>query len=213
MIDVVIIDYGVGNILSVKQAFESFHVKVEVSSDPKKILEASHTVLPGVGAFGNAMNALKECGLVDTVIEIGKKGKPLLGICLGMQLLLDESKEFGNTMGLGLISGKVIPIPEKSKLGHPLKSTNIGWGKLKPKVTTSDWIGTALEDINESDYLYFVHSFMAQPKNVKNVIAETCVGGNNIPSVISNGNIIACQFHPEKSGPTGLKILRRFCEY
>ncbi len=213
MINVVIIDYGVGNLLSVKQAFESLGVNVNISSDPKKILEASHTVLPGVGAFGNAMNSLEKYGLIDIIRVIGKKGKPLLGICLGMQLLLDESNEFGKTTGLGLIQGRVIPIPNQSKDGFPLKAPNIGWGRLKPRSSKSNWIGTALEEINKNEYLYFVHSFMAVPSNLKYIIAEIDFGMNLIPAVISNGNIIGCQFHPEKSGPTGLKILRRFCAY
>lgn len=213
MTNVVIIDYGVGNLLSVKQAFESFKANVQISSNPKLILESSHAVLPGVGAFGDAMKALRKYGLTDIVREIGQRGKPLLGICLGMQLLLDESSEFGKTIGLGLLPGKVIPIPKVSKKGVPLKAPNIGWGDLKPKGSKNTWAGTALEQVKENETLYFVHSFMAIPKNLKCVIAETDFGGNKIPSVISDGNIIACQFHPEKSGPTGLKILRRFCEY
>lgn len=213
MTNIVIIDYGVGNLLSVKQAFESFKVNVRISSDPKLIIESSHAVLPGVGAFGDAMKALKKYGLTEIIKEIGKNGKPLLGICLGMQLLLDESSEFGKTIGLGLLPGKVIPIPKVSKKGTPLKAPNIGWGKLEPRESPNNWVGTALEEVKENESFYFVHSFMAIPKNLKFVIAETDFGGNKIPSVISNRNIIACQFHPEKSGPTGLKILRRFCEY
>ena len=113
MTKIVIIDYGVGNLLSVKQAFESFKVNVRISSDPKLIIESSHAVLPGVGAFGDAMKALKKYGLTEIIKEIGISGKPLLGICLGMQLLLDESSEFGKTIGLGLLPGKVIPIPNR----------------------------------------------------------------------------------------------------
>ena len=211
--NVVIIDYGVGNLLSVKRGFENCNINVQVSSDPHVIIKASHAVLPGVGAFGNAMEALEKHGLADTLREIGQKQKPLLGICLGMQLLLDESEEFGKTMGLGLISGKVVSIPALSKTGETLKSPHIGWGEIKPRESRENWDGTALDVISENDAVYFVHSFMSIPNDIQNVIAETDFGGHNIPAVISNGTIIACQFHPEKSGPAGLKILRRFCEY
>ena len=211
--NIIIIDYGVGNLLSVKRGFENCDVNVKVSSDPSIISKASHVVLPGVGAFRNAMDALEKYGLVDVIKEIGAKQKPLLGICLGMQLLLDESEEFGKTKGLGLISGKVISIPSQSTKGKALKSPHIGWGTLKPRASIENWFGTAIDVISENDALYFVHSFISMPNNLKHLIAETDFGGNNIPAVISKGSIIACQFHPEKSGQAGLKILRRFCEY
>lgn len=211
--NVVVIDYGVGNLLSVQRGFEHHNIPVLVSSKQQEIFDASHVVLPGVGAFGKAMAALRKRDLVDVIKEVNQKKTPLLGICLGMQLLFEESQEFGYNEGLGLIPGTVSPLPSHSKDGSILKSPHIGWGELKPKETKKDWSGTLLDTINVNDAAYFVHSYMALPSDTNHVIAQTDFGGNDVTAVISCENIFACQFHPEKSGNVGLNILKRFCDH
>ena len=207
--DVVIVDYGIGNLLSVKRGFEQVGADVVITADHTKILSASRVVLPGVGAFGPAMAALNTHRLIETIIKVADKGTPILGICLGMQLLLDESDEFGKTQGIGLISGKVIPIPNKTIAGDALKIPHIGWNTLESDGHKS-WTGTILETIKPEDAVYFVHSFMAAPASETAILASCRYGDHLIPAIISKENIIGCQFHVEKSGPVGLNILDRF---
>jgi glutamine amidotransferase len=208
--NVLIIDYGIGNLLSVRRGFEFCGADVEISSDPKRILNASHLVLPGVGAFGNAMAVLRERGLFDVVKEVEKKGTPLLAICLGMQMLLNESQEFGVTTGLGMIPGKVIPIPSLTASNQPQKIPHIGWSELLPEKKHSGWKDTILENVKEKDSVYFVHSFMSVPNDDFHRLANCEYGGQKIAAVIRKDNIYGCQFHPEKSGEVGLKILSQF---
>lgn len=208
--NVLIIDYGIGNLLSVRRGFEYCGATVEISSDPKSILNSSHVVLPGVGAFGNAMNVLHERGLFEIVKEVEKKGIPLLAICLGMQMLLDESEEFGLTKGLGMIPGKVIPIPSETTLGQQQKIPHIGWSELLPEDDISTWKNSILEHVKAKDSVYFVHSFMSVPSNDYNRLANCEYGGQKIAAVIRKDNVFGCQFHPEKSGDVGLKILSQF---
>jgi imidazole glycerol-phosphate synthase subunit HisH len=208
--DITIIDYGVGNLLSVQRGFEYCGATVTLSSDPEIILSADRVVLPGVGAFGNAMQALKQLGLVDTLREVALLGIPLLGICLGMQLMLEESDEFGFTAGLGLIPGRVVAIPSKTVSGEPHKVPHIGWSALKLSATACDWSGTVLENTRPDEAAYFVHSYMSVPSNSDYLIAECAYGGHLIPAVIKRDHVTGCQFHPEKSGEVGLKILRAF---
>jgi glutamine amidotransferase len=210
MPEVTIIDYGVGNLLSVQRGFEKCGAKVVLTSNPKEILSSNRVVLPGVGAFPNAMNALSALNLVSVIQELGKIGTPLLAICLGMQLLLDESEEFGLTPGLGLIPGRVIAIPVKSVSNSIQKIPHIGWSGLYSSDSSEVWAGTLLENNKLGDAAYFVHSFMAQPVHEMNQVAHVEYGGHTISAVISKDQITGCQFHPEKSGEVGLKILRRF---
>jgi glutamine amidotransferase len=209
--EVAIIDYGAGNLLSVQRGFEHCGAKVTLTSEPEKILAASRVVLPGVGAFGNAMKALHNLGLVEVIRELEKKQIPLLGICLGMQLLLEESEEFGITVGLGLIPGRVLPVPKLTESGEMLKIPHIGWSALLEPDGLNGWNGTLLHDNHPGDSAYFVHSFMAVPTDPYHRIADCKYGGHSIAAVIGRGHITGCQFHPEKSGEIGLKILRRFC--
>lgn len=209
--DVTVIDYGVGNLLSVQRGIEHCGATVTLTADPEKILASKRVVLPGVGAFANAMQALESLGLVEVIHELAKRETPLLGICLGMQLLLDESEEFGLTAGLGLISGRVIPVPAKTLVGIQQKIPHIGWSGLKPSEESLGWGGTLLNDNSPGDAAYFVHSYMAVPTDATNLIAGCNYGGHFIPATIAKGKITGCQFHPEKSGEVGLKILRRFC--
>lgn len=209
--EVTVIDYGVGNLLSVQRGFEHCGAKVTLTTDPERILSATRVVLPGVGAFENAMMALDALNLVGVIREVGRRKMPLLGICLGMQLLLEESDEFGITAGLGLIPGRVIAIPVQSISGVAQKVPNIGWNALLPSSARVDWNGTLLQDNRPGDASYFVHSFMAVPTDPVHRIADCVYGGHRIPAVIGRDQITGCQFHPEKSGEVGLKILRRFC--
>lgn len=208
--DVTIIDYGVGNLLSVQRGLEHWGANVVVTTDPFQILDAKRVVLPGVGAFGNAMQALDQLGMVKAIREIARRKTPLLGICLGMQLMFEESEEFGITTGLGLIPGRVIPIPTQTIAGKRLKIPHIGWSELQPSCTSSGWRGTLLEDIQTGEAAYFVHSFMAVPVDPMNRYADCVYGDRRITAVMGRDQLTGCQFHPEKSGNVGLRILRRF---
>lgn len=207
---VVVIDYGVGNLLSVQRGLEHCGADVVLTSDPETVRGAERLVLPGVGAFGNAMQALADRSLVSAIQEIAGRGTPLLGICLGMQLLLDESEEFGVTRGLGVIPGRVIAIPKRTVSDEPQKIPHIGWNSLRP-TETSVWQDSLLADTEPSEAAYFVHSFMAVPDDPAHRLADCLYGGHRIPAVIARGRTTGCQFHPEKSGEVGLTILRRFC--
>ena len=208
--EVVVIDYGVGNLLSVQRGLEHCGARVTSTANPTAILAAKRVVLPGVGAFGNAMEALERLSLVAVIRELAQRQTPLLGICLGMQLLLDESEEFGLTAGLGLIPGRVIPVPTQMLSGETQKIPHIGWSALHLSPTSRGWNGTMLQEVLPVEAAYFVHSFMAVPSNPAHRIAECVYGGHLIPAAIRRDQITGCQFHPEKSGEVGLKILRRF---
>jgi len=208
--EVTVIDYGVGNLLSVQRGLEHCGAKVTLTADLEQILAAKRVVLPGVGAFGNAMQALERLGLVAVIRELARRQTPLLGICLGMQLLLEESEEFGITAGLGLIPGRVIPVPVQTLSGEKQKIPHIGWSALQPSGVSSGWHGTLLQDNHQGELAYFVHSYMAAPSNPAHRIAECVYGGHLIPATIGRDQITGCQFHPEKSGEVGLKVLRRF---
>lgn len=207
---VTIIDYGFGNLLSVQRALEYCGAKVNLTSDSQQILEAERVVLPGVGAFANAMQALKKLKLVEVIREISSLHTPILGICLGMQLLLDESDEFGLTAGLGIISGRVIAVPNLGISSSLLKIPHIGWSSLQPTSKATRWQNTILQDLHPSNATYFIHSYMAVPSNPFHSLAECLYGGHKITAVVAKDNTIGCQFHPEKSGVVGLKILNRF---
>lgn len=207
--EVTVIDYGVGNLLSVQRGLEHCGAIVTLTSDPDQILAAKRVVLPGVGAFCNAMHALERLGLVMVIRELAQRKTPLLGICLGMQLLLEESEEFGVTAGLGLIPGRVIPVPDKTLSGATQKIPHIGWSALHPSNTSAGWHQTLLQDNCPGEAAYFVHSFMAIPTNPAHRLADCLYGGHKIAATIGRGQITGCQFHPEKSGEVGLKILRR----
>ena len=208
--EVTLIDYGVGNLLSVQRGLEHCGAKVVLTADPEKILAAKRVVLPGVGAFANAMQALQSLGLVAVIRELAQRKTPILGICLGMQLLLEESDEFVVTAGLGLIPGRVIAVPDYTLSGASQKIPHIGWSTLQPSNTNVGWQDTLLEDNHLGDAAYFVHSFMAVPTNSAHRIADCVYGGHKIAATIGRSNVTGCQFHPEKSGEVGLKILRRF---
>jgi len=208
--EVIIIDYGVGNVFSVKQAFEKIGVHAVITSDPEIIKEAKHLVLPGVGAFEKAMQALHDRRLTDVIKYVANRGKPVLGICLGMQMLLDESDEFGVTKGLGLIPGRVERFPMGQKDFPPVKIPQVNWHELALSTSNISWQDSLLNAQSLSDEVYFVHSFVAKPVDNEHVLAEYLCGGNRISAVIAKKNVMGCQFHPEKSGEVGLAILRNF---
>ena len=208
---VAIVDYGVGNLLSVQRALEFLGVHPLVTSDFEVIQAADRVILPGVGAFGNAMEVLNVSGLADVLRRIIHENIPFLGICLGMQLLFEESEEFGYHKGLGFLEGRVISLPDKTLDGKGLKIPHIGWDELhRPADIT--WSDTLLTDTQPGEAVYFVHSFMAAPQVKSSVLAYTVYGGHEIPAVVQKDSIIGCQFHPEKSGAVGLEILRNFIQ-
>lgn len=210
--EIVVIDYGVGNLLSVQRALEHCGAKSIITSDPEVILKAEKLLLPGVGAFSKAMQALNDRGLVDVLKSLLVKKIPLLGICLGMQMLLDESEEFGLTKGLGLIPGRVTQIPNKDINGEFQKIPSVGWYSLKFPLGIDSQRSSILKNLKPNDALYFVHSFMAVPTDEKHRLAYCIYGGHEIPAVIQRDNIIGCQFHPEKSGEVGLGIISAFID-
>ena len=210
MPEVAVIDYGLGNLLSVRRGLEHCGATVTVTSDPNTILSAPRVVLPGVGAFAHGMTELRSRGLDTIVRKVSAQGSILLGICLGMQMLLDGSVEFGNTGGLGIIPGSVVPVPLTTTSGLSQKIPHIGWNNLVLSPSFENWEEGLLQEVNPGEAVYFVHSFMAVPKNPKHCIANCLYGGVPVPAIIGRDNIYGCQFHPEKSGVVGLKILRQF---
>jgi imidazole glycerol-phosphate synthase subunit HisH len=208
--EVVVVDYGVGNLLSVRRALEHCGASVQLAHQPEVLRRAARVVLPGVGAFANGMSELRRRELAEAVQEVVARGVPLLGICLGMQMLLEVSEEFGVTAGLGLIPGRVIAINPFTPSGEPLKIPHVGWNALVPASRDTRWEDTALQDVHPAEAVYFVHSFMAQPEQSRHRLADCLYGHEAICAVIARDNVVGCQFHPEKSGEVGLKILRRF---
>ena len=201
---VAIIDYGVGNLFSLKSSFAEIGEEAVVTSDPAVIEAADRIILPGVGAFEDAAKKLKQSGLGETVIELTKKGKPLMGICLGMQLLFEKSYEYGEHKGLGLIKGEVTPL--KGAIPEELKIPHMGWNKLDT-VGEKDEIFKYLPD---DSFVYFVHSFHAT--GCDDSVIATAEYGACVTAAVRSGNVWGCQFHPEKSGRVGLAILKAFCE-
>lgn len=208
---VTVIDYGIGNLLSVSRAFEYWGAEVILAGSPEAIARADRLVLPGVGAFADGMAGLKNRCLVDPMKEYASKGRPFLGICLGMQMMLDTSEEFGNHQGLGLISGKVAHIPHTGVNGQPHKIPHIGWNQLIPG-SGKGWPGTVLSDIKPGSSVYFVHSFTSVPSRDEHRLADCLYNGRVISAVIKKDLLYGCQFHPEKSGEVGLKILKNFID-
>ena len=201
---IAIIDYGVGNLFSLQSSFAMIGAEAVVTGDPAVIRAADHVILPGVGAFEDAAKKLRAAGLDDVVRQEATRGKPVLGICLGMQLLFQRSYEFGCHEGLGLIPGEVMDMTPELPAG--LKVPHIGWNALH--LTKPDhplW-----KYIRPEDCVYFVHSFYA--KGCGDALLATAEYGVELTAAVGDGNVLGCQFHPEKSGSVGLNILRAFCE-
>jgi glutamine amidotransferase len=200
---IAIIDYGVGNLFSLKSSFAAIGAEAVVTSDEKVIAEADHIILPGVGAFEDAARKLRESGMADVVRKEAAAGKPILGICLGMQLMFDKGYEYGEHEGLGLIHGNVRPIADVIPADY--KIPHIGWNALQFKQKSP-----LFKYINEGDYVYFVHSYYAADCD-ESVLATTEYGAE-LTAAAANGSVYGCQFHPEKSGTVGMKILKAFVE-
>ena len=204
-IKIVIVDYGVGNLRSLTRAFEHFGVDVAITEEADKISLADALVLPGDGAFAAGMEGLKVRGLTKAVLDFAKGSKPLLGICLGAQILMSVGYEFGKYSGLDLISGKVV----KFNKNVGAKIPQIGWNNIYP-ARKKEWEGTILEGVKLQSNVYFIHSYILAPKDKNASLAMTNYGSNEFCSVIHKGQIWGCQFHPEKSGDVGLKIIGNF---
>ncbi|MBP3898035.1 MAG: imidazole glycerol phosphate synthase subunit HisH [Mogibacterium sp.] len=200
---IAIIDYGVGNLFSLKSSLAEIGAEAVVTSDEKVIAECDRIILPGVGAFEDAARKLRESGMAEVVKKEAAAGKPLLGICLGMQLMFDKGYEYGEHEGLGLIHGNVRPIADVIPEGY--KIPHIGWNLLKFTKKSP-----LFKYIKEGDYVYFVHSYYAADCD-ESVIATTEYGAD-LTAAAANGNVYGCQFHPEKSGKVGMKILKAFVE-
>ena len=206
---IAIIDYGVGNLFSLKSSLAQLGQDTVVTADPDTIRKADRLILPGVGAFGDAMDKLVATGLVP-VIRAEVEKKPLLGICLGMQMLFDESEEFGLHKGLGLIPGRVVKIPSTDVQGRPQKVPHISWDPLNPAGGRTDFAGTVLAGVTPGEERYFIHSYEAKPADEADRLADTVYGGRAVCAAAAHGSVVGCQFHPEKSGKVGLKIIEEY---
>lgn len=205
---VVIIDYGMGNLFSVRRAVEvNGATDIEVSADPSRLAHADRVILPGVGAFADGMAGLTRAGFIPAIRDYVALGRPLLGICLGMQMLLEHSDEFGDTSGLGLIPGHVRGIDRATDDGKRRKLPSIGWARLQPE---APWEGTILADLPPGAAVYFLHSFHAAPSERADLLASYDHLGTTVTAAIRRGNVTGAQFHPEKSGPVGLGIIAAF---
>lgn len=202
--DVAIIDYGMGNIFSVKQACEQVGLDAVITCNKDEILNASGAILPGVGAFGDAMENLRKNGLIPVITDFIARGKPFMGICLGMQLLLSESDEFGLHKGLGIIAGRVTRFKNLGWNRMSVKIPQVGWNRIFPLSTK--WADSLLSGISEGEYMYFNHSFYCMPENVQFSLAVTDYEGTEYCSSLEKDNVFATQFHPEKSAEYGIKI-------
>ena len=199
-----IIDYGVGNLFSLKSSFAYIGEQAVVTSDPQEILSADRIILPGVGAFGDAAKKLFESGMADVLKQAASQSKPILGICLGMQLLFEKSYEYGEHEGLGFVKGSVRPIAERVDT-DAYKIPQIGWNALHFTKTSP-----LFKYINEGDFVYFVHSYYGA--DCEDSLIATTEYGFEVTAAVSSGSVFGTQFHPEKSGEVGMKILKAFCE-
>ena len=208
-VNIIVIDYDIGNVRSIMNAFRQIGVEPRLSRERDEILQADGVVLPGVGAFAQGMENLNRYCLPEIIDQYVQQDKPLLGICLGMQLMLEESEEFGLTKGLGLIGGRVVKLPvqdpEHEKLPH------VCWNEIQRPLGIS-WDNSILDGIDVGEDMYFVHSFVAQPEDEGNILSATMYSKYRFVSSIRDNNLYGCQFHPEKSGREGLMIINNFIE-
>ncbi len=207
---VAVIDYGIGNVKSMCNALIHVGIEVELTCDKDKIMSADALILPGVGAFAHGMNNLNQYNLIPVLYEFAGTGKMFIGVCLGMQMLLEESTEFGLNKGMGLIKGKVIKLPvaqnSLEKLPH------VSWNKIN-EPNPGRWSNTLLSEVPSNNDLYFVHSYVAAPENPNDILANCTYGGVDFCAAIHQNNIYGFQFHPEKSGEMGLAILKRIKQF
>jgi len=214
--EVAIVDYGMGNLFSVGQACERAGLRTVVASSTQEILAADAVILPGVGAFGDAMETLTRLDLVSCLRDIAASPKPLVGICLGMQLLMTESHEFGSHRGLGIIEGEVVNLKVSVEGTRVLKVPQVGWNQIdamgsdghenNTEVSNEPWESPLLEGLSDGEYMYFVHSYYPDPVDARTVVSTTRYGDIEFCSSLHLGSVFACQYHPERSGPAGLRI-------
>jgi imidazole glycerol-phosphate synthase subunit HisH len=204
---VAIVDFGMGNLFSIQNACRVAGIDAIVTSSAKEVADAGAAILPGVGAFGDAMATLRREGLDKAVKELADSGRPLLGLCLGMQLLMSESSEFGRHDGLGIVEGDVGGLSEAVFEGRRLKVPHIGWNAIR---FYRDRKGTVLEGLPNRTSMYFVHSFYVRPRHPNAVLTVTRFGDFEFCSSLQQGNVFGCQFHPERSGSVGLRVFQTF---
>ncbi len=216
---VAIVNYGMGNLFSVEQACLVVGLAPIVTSSPQDVLDSEGVIVPGVGAFGDAMAALERTGMVNPLKEIAlKRCKPLMGICLGLQLMMEESFEFGYHKGLGLIHGSVIRFDQsiKDQTGRAVKVPQVGWNRIfqlkSRELGTKPWAESLLQGVEEGEFMYFVHSFYVVPKEKEVQLSMTRYGDTEFCSAIERDQIFGCQFHPERSGAQGLRIYQNFAK-
>lgn len=204
---IALLDYSIGNVKSISNAIENLGGNVSLTDKRDEILNADGVILPGVGAFAKGMENLAEHNLIDIIHEFAATGKPFLGICLGMQLLLEESEEFGITKGLGLIKGRVVKLPVRENSNDKLP--HISWNEII-EPSEGRWKNTILEGIENKSDCYFVHTFVASPEDENDILTTTPYGGIQFCSAVQHKNVYGTQFHPEKSSTIGLNILKNF---
>ncbi len=208
---VVVVDYGIGNVFSVCNALKLIGADPILTRSETEIKSADRLILPGVGAYARAMEALQKFGLVDLLSSYRETGRPFMGICIGMQVLMELSEEFGEHKGLGFIPGKVSKISEVQEDGTKVRVPHISWAPLDSPSVEGAWKGTPLEDVEGKNLsFYYVHSFHCKPSNTSNLLAESHYGGQKITAAIRHENLFGLQFHPERSGKTGQLVLNSF---
>ena len=212
MMSTVVIDYGIVNLKNILRSFEYIGVPIDSAVDPDQVLKADRIILPGVGAFASGMNELRTRGMDEAVKCIANAGRPVLGICLGMQMLLDSSIEYGQHQGLGLIPGSVVPIPTNSVGMGRRKIPHIGWNALRYPSHASSWKNSCLNRAPEGSFFYFVHSFMVVPKKSSHILAQCIYEGLPLTAAIKKDNITGLLFHPDRRGPIWLEILHEFMD-
>lgn len=208
---VTLLDYGMCNMLNVARALESVGATVHVTDSANDAVLAERLVVPGVGAFSECMKAVNALGLGDAIKQFIGSGRPMLGICVGMQILFDSSEEFGDSPGLGILPGRVCAIPDRSENGELQRVPHIGWNHLISSEGGRSWEGSILSTfVDSGPAVYFVHSFAAQPAHLTDRLADCSYGGHRICAAVQRGNVTATQFHPERSGMVGLRMLEQF---
>ena len=214
--NVVIVDYGVGNLFSVKHACNNVGMQASITADKQEILSADAVILPGVGAFGDAVESLRKLDLIHVLKDVAISSKPFVGICLGMHLLMDESEEFGSHQGLGIIKGSVIRFDNPVGISEKrLKVPHVGWGRIHRNIDIrcNSWNSSVLEGLPDGEFMYFVHSFYVKPEHSDIILSNTEYGNVEFCSSLQSRNIFACQFHPERSGLQGLKIYSKLASF
>ena len=212
MVKVAIVDYHMGNMFSLQSICSYIGLNSAVTFDRNQITDSDAVILPGVGAFGEAMNNIAELGLLQTLKDFAASGRPFMGICLGLQLLFTESEEFGIYKGLDIIKGRVLKFPAKNTEGTKIKVPCVGWNRVYRNTDSDECMGSPLKAIKDGEFMYFVHSYYVSPSDANDVISFSCYEGIKYCSAIRKGNIFAMQFHPEKSAKNGVDIFSNWAD-